>query len=415
MTIRLNTMRWVDRWIGISLCALATPIVILSDKLRLANPGKASPPRRVLFIELSEMGSAVIADPALREAQSRGAEIFFLIFRKNRPSLTLAKTVPDGHILTIDSDSFWTIARDALGFLYQTRRMGIDTVIDMELFSRFSALLTGLCGACRRIGFYRYTSEGLWRGRMLTHGVSYNHHQHMAKNFLALVHAAFSEHRETPFSKIHIDDDAIKMKRVPVPEADLITMRNRITQLAASAGINFAFGRDRLVLLNVNASDLLPQRRWAPERFAALAQQIKGRWPDCLVLLTGSSDEYPYVEDVRQLTGHQRVLNFAGQVGFSELPALYCVAHVMVTNDSGPSHFSALTPLKTVVLFGPETPMLYGSLGDSFSVHAGLACSPCVSAVNHRNTPCRNNICMQAIKVEDVMRKVEQHMLAIET
>ncbi len=178
--------------------------------------------------------------------------------------------------------------------------------------------------------------------------------------------------------------------------------------------LDFSYSRDRIILLNVNASDLLPQRRWAPERFSALAECIELRWPNSLILLTGSDQEHAYVEHVRRASRAKKLLNFAGMVQFSELIALYSLAHVMVTNDSGPSHFSSLTPLKTVVLFGPETPTLYGSLGDSIAIHAGLACSPCVSAANHRNTSCRNNQCMQAISVNDVMDKIEHHMSALD-
>jgi hypothetical protein len=36
-------------------------------------------------------------------------------------------------------------------------------------------------------------------------------------------------------------------------------------------------------------------------------------------------------------------------------------------------------------------------------VFAGLACSPCVNALNNRQTTCRNNACMQAIGVEQVL------------
>jgi len=63
-------------------------------------------------------------------------------------------------------------------------------------------------------------------------------------------------------------------------------------------------------------------------------------------------------------------------------------------------------------LFGPETPALYGSLGNSISITANLACSPCVSAANHRKTPCHNNVCMQAISVSQVMEKVEFQLQA---
>ncbi|HKK01533.1 MAG TPA: hypothetical protein VJ955_05150, partial [Desulfuromonadales bacterium] len=54
------------------------------------------------------------------------------------------------------------------------------------------------------------------------------------------------------------------------------------------------------------------------------------------------------------------------------------------------------------VVFGPETPALYGALGRTTPIYAGLACSPCVSAANHRKTPCRNNVCLQVITPEQV-------------
>ena len=100
--------------------------------------------------------------------------------------------------------------------------------------------------------------------------------------------------------------------------------------------------------------------------------------------------------------GDPRCVNFAGALKLAELPILYSMATLMVTNDSGPGHFSSVTPLPTFVLFGPETPKLYGSLGNSTPIFAGLACSPCVSAANHRKTPCTDNKCLQAITVEQV-------------
>jgi hypothetical protein len=60
---------------------------------------------------------------------------------------------------------------------------------DLELFSRYTALMTGFSGGSRRIGFYRFHQEGLYRGEMLTHRVAYNPHIHIAKNFIALVDA----------------------------------------------------------------------------------------------------------------------------------------------------------------------------------------------------------------------------------
>ena len=407
MSISVNTMRAIDHWVGVPLCAIVSPFIALVDRIKSIFSPKLDAPKKLLFIELSEMGSAILVDPAMRNAQARGAELFFLIFKSNRASLSLLNTVKPENVFTIDSSSLGGLIKDTLRFLWIARCHKIDTVIDLELFSRFTALLTGLCGARRRVGYHIFHGEGLWRGTMLTRKVHYNPHIHITKNFLSLIHAAFAKEIEVPYSKIHIADSEVQLAQAIIDPEVKYTVIERIEKLARDAGIPFVHGKQRLILINPNASDLLPQRRWAQARFSELIQRIAQRYPNDVILITGSPAEIAYVETVRSVANVPHALNFAGQVSFSELPALYTLSDVMVTNDSGPGHFSAVTPLRTIVLFGPETPALYGSLGNSISISANLACSPCVSAANHRKTPCQNNVCMQSISVAQVMEKVE--------
>ena len=410
MTISVNTMRAIDHWVGVPLCAVASPLVALMDGVKNIFGGGPEAPKKLLFIELSEMGSAILVDPAMRNAQARGAELFFLIFKSNRASLTLLNTVKPENIFTIDSSSLGGLIKDTLRFLIIARRHRIDTVIDLELFSRFTALLTGLCGARRRVGYHIFHGEGLWRGFMLTRKVHYNPHIHITKNFLSLIHAAFAKQIEVPFSKIQIPDSEVRLEQAIIDPVMLEKVRERIEKLAKESGIEYAHGKNRLILINPNASDLLPQRRWAQQRFSELIQGIHQQYPNDLILITGSPAEFAYVEKVRIVANIKNALNFAGQVSFGELPPLYTLSDVMVTNDSGPGHFSAVTPLRTVVLFGPETPALYGSIGNSIPITANLACSPCVSAANHRKTPCQDNVCMQAITVAQVLDKVSDQL-----
>ncbi|MBU3550185.1 glycosyltransferase family 9 protein [Polynucleobacter sp. MWH-Berg-3C6] len=406
MTISVNTMRAIDHWVGVPLCAIASPLVAVMDGVKNIFGSEPETPKKLLFIELSEMGSAILVDPAMRNAQARGAELFFLIFKSNRASLTLLNTVKPENIFTIDSSSLGGLIKDTLRFLIIARRHRIDTVIDLELFSRFTALLTGLCGARRRVGYHIFHGEGLWRGFMLTRKVHYNPHIHITKNFLSLIHAAFAKHIEVPFSKIQIPDSEVRLEQAVINPTVLENVRERIEKLANEAGVEYIPGKNRLILINPNASDLLPQRRWAQQRFSELIQGVHQQYPSDLILITGSPAEFAYVEKVRTVANVKNALNFAGQVSFAELPPLYTLSDVMVTNDSGPGHFSAVTPLRTVVLFGPETPALYGSIGNSIAITANLACSPCVSAANHRKTPCHDNVCMQAITVAQVLEKV---------
>lgn len=75
---------------------------------------------------------------------------------------------------------------------------------------------------------------------------------------------------------------------------------------------------------------------------------------------------------------------------------------MMITNDSGPAHFSSLTNLRTFIFYGPETPQLYGPLSkNSIAIYSSFSCSPCVSAFNHRKSPCNNNKCLKEITVNE--------------
>lgn len=399
--MKIDTMRAIDRWLGIPLTFLLTPLLRLQDFFILPTTAR---PQRILFIELSEMGSTILADPALRKAKAQlNAELFFVIFAGNRGSLDLLGTVPPENIFTLREDSLFVLAADTLRFLRWTRQRGIDTVIDLELFSRFTALLTGASGAVRRAGFHRFCGEGLYRGEMLTHRVAYNPHLHIAKNFISLVNSLLATEPELPYCKQLIGDEEISLPVLHFTEAELTGMRRRVVEHHPE----YDPARHRLVLINPNASEMLPQRRWATERYIDLIRRILAAAPDVLVLITGAPAERAEAAVQCQAADSLRCVNFAGAVQLAELPLLYSISRLMVTNDSGPGHFSAVTPLPVFILFGPETPKLYGSLGNATPIFAGLACSPCVSAANHRKTPCTDNKCLQAISVDEVFAAIE--------
>ena len=402
--MNIDTMRAVDKWAGIPLTFfLSLPVKLLS---RLKKTPKKKP-QRVLFIELSEMGSTILVNPALEKTKAQlKAELFFVIFRKNKPSLDLLHTIPEANIYTIREHNIVVLTLDTLGFLFWARSKKIDTVVDLELFSRFTALLTGLCGASFRVGFHSFHNEGLYRGDLLTHKVAYNPHLHIAKNFIALVNALLAPSTELPFSKTYIDDNEIKLPVITSSEVEKASIQALIKNRYSAYDSEV----HQIVLINPNASELLPQRRWMPERYIELIQRILKVDANIIVLITGAPAEAKEADEMCAQIGNEQCVNFAGATPLQQLPALYNVATLMVTNDSGPGHFSSITTLPTFVLFGPETPALYGSLGNATPIYAGLACSPCVSASNHRKTPCQDNKCLQAISVDQVFSLVKKQL-----
>jgi ADP-heptose:LPS heptosyltransferase len=395
--MKVNHMRMIDRWVGIPLCFLLSLLLKIGRPWRKAPP---SQPQKTLFIELSEMGSAILVDPALRYHRKKTkADLFFVIFRKNRPSLELLGTVPRDNVFTIREDNFFFLVQDTLRFLLWVRRKGIDSVVDLELFSRFTALLTILCGAGLRVGFHGYHNEGLYRGSFLTHRVWYNPYRHITENFLALVCALESPPGEIPLTKAALSRHDFPLAKVNVPEEKRLFLQDIVGKHYPS----YDARRHRLVLVNPNASELLRQRRWPQKNYRDLIAMILASGENILVLITGDPRERAEAQELKAAVDNARCVNFAGAIEFLDLPALYSISEFMVTNDSGPAHFAAITNLPTYVFFGPETPSLYGSLGETTPIYAHFACSPCVSAYNHRHTPCEDNQCLQAITPKEVL------------
>ena len=404
--MKVDTMRAIDHYVGVPLCFVLNLLFRIKE---LIFKPKARQPENVLFLELSEMGSAILADPAMRWLQGQGRNLYFVIFEKNAASLRLLKTIPEDRIFTIRPDSLFTLVLDSLRFLVWCRKNRIDTTIDLELYSRVTALLSRMSGAINRAGYDRVHEEGLYRGNFLTHPVMYNPHLHISRNFMALVQATLGEPGQ-PYQRYLVPEEDIQQARAEVDQRLKQSVLEKLVKLKS----DFNIDRYRIMLVNPNASELLPQRRWMSDRYAEVIQSVLSNYQDILVVITGAPAEKEDAEELTQMVGQQRCVNSAGVFTFSELVPLYSVSYVMLSNDSGPPHFASVTDLKTFVIFGPETPKLYGALGNSTPIYAGLACSPCVSAGNHRKTTCFDNQCLKAISVGDVlsvMRPILDHQI----
>jgi ADP-heptose:LPS heptosyltransferase len=400
--LKPQTIRRVDAWLGKPAC------LVLTAFRRVANlfaPYRVPdvPPRKILLIKMTEQGATVLAYRAIRRAiELVGREnVYFWVFEENRPILDLMALIPPQNVIQIRATGIVRVALDLLGTLWRLRKIGVDATVDMEFFARASAVLAFLTGAKRRVGLHRFKAEGPYRGDLLTHRVQWNPYYHTAAAYYVLVEALLADPRDTPL-----------LKR-PAPRLDWAPPPLEFTEFErerAKAILREATGREidgPVVLLNPNASDLMPLRRWPNERFVELAARLLAADPRVLVGFTGAPSEQEPVEALVRQLDNPRVFNLAGRTTLRELFAVYDACDVLVTNDSGPGHFSSLTDIHTVVIFGPETPALYGPLGRNAHVlYASLACSPCVNALNHRFSPCRNNVCMQTITAEQAFEKV---------
>jgi len=392
-------MRFLDNWAGVPISLVLTAARRVGDLFQ--HPLEEAP-QRIVIIKLVEQGATVIAAPAIQRAvEMVGRDnVFFAVFVENRPILDLLDLIPAENVIPIRSDGLFTIAIDTLRAIFRLRREKVDTAVDFEFFSKFSGALTYLSGAKRRIGFHSYAGEAGYRGDLMTHRVAYNIRLHASETYRMLIDAILVDGDQLPTLGFRPADDTQPPKFVP---NDTDTQRVR-AMLAERFG-----GKQptRLVLLNANAGDLLPIRRWADERYVLLAHRLLDDDPELCIALTGAKNEQAGAQLLAADVGSDRCVSVAGHTTLTELFALYSLSEVMVTNDSGPAHYATLTDIDVVTLFGPESPDVFGARTDrSHLIWAGLACSPCVNAFNQRVTACKNNLCMQGIGVDAVFETV---------
>jgi len=397
----VDSLRRLDRYFGVPLCWILSLVRRLHS---LIGAKQSLPkPRKVLIIKLSEMGSSVLAYPALAELKNHSPEIelHFLVFAKNVAILEALKLAPNEHLVTVDYQAPWKLLRSGLEAMRRLLRERFDTVIDMDFFSRMTTLISFFVCRGNRVGFYGYNDEGLYRGDLLTHRVLYSPQVHTSLAFVSLVRSLFQEPGDEPYYRGHISPSELM---VPLHQPEVSDLKS-VRQKLFSAGIDP--DNSALILINPNSSDIFPLRKWPLSYYAQLCGQLLVKIPQCALVITGLSSEKADAEYIQTQVQSPRCIDFTGKVNFRELLALYSLASLMVTNDSGPAHFASLLRLPTVVLFGPETPRLYSPIGDHHrDMYSNFACSPCVSVYNGKKSPCRESRCLMAIAPEAVLAEV---------
>ncbi len=393
------TLQRTDRWVGVPLCAILT---LLRRIFECAGRPRPHQVRRILFVKFAEQGSTVLAYPAiLRAIEMVGREnVYFVVFEDNRFILDAMEIIPEENVITIATKSLFGLATGALQAVLQVRKIGIDAVVDMEFLTRFSAILTFATGAKSRVGFHTFFGDGPYRSDLMTHRLLYNPHLHTSQMFEAMVEALTRDPSVLPTFDF-----------TPSANQPLATFRPSLSEVAEINTLlqreNPGIGSAPLILLNPNASDLLPLRRWPPLRYVQLARRLLERYPEVFIVLTGAPAEATSNNQLADEVDSDRVIRLAGKTTLRQVLVLYMRSAILVTNDSGPAHFASMTPIRVVTLFGPETPALFAARSpNATSLWAGIACSPCVNAYNNRQSVCRNNLCMQAITVDDVFNEV---------
>jgi lipopolysaccharide heptosyltransferase II len=396
---RYEIALWIDRRIGPLLCAIFLVAKRLSG--RRAGPPPPEQVRKILLLKMWGMGSIVLASPLLEKLRLRypNARIDFVTLLENAAIVKMYPGVE--RLITIDlGGGTLRFLLATLRTLWSIRREGYDLLLDLEFFTRFSAIFSFLAGPTWSHGF---SAKGNWRGKLHDVEVPFNAYNHVTLNFMTVLQGDYMN----PVEAEQLRRPGL-IPRLSPPVGSWESCRRRLSQNPA-----WREG-EPIVVVNPNAGDMALERRWPTRHVTDLLADLTARCGVNVVLI-GSPMEREYVESLVAESGlGARVISLAGETSIAELVALFAHAAVVVTNDSGPMHIAAAVGASTVALFGPETPTLYSPLKSAQDQrhivhHLKLACSPCMFVHDNKVLSCwfSQAKCMAGIEPGDVAASIE--------
>ena len=337
-------------------------------------------PKKILFIQLSALGDTILAIPAIRAVRHAfpNAELTVLASPTNLNYLT--------HCPYIDKSICFRTAGSEL--FRQLRREGFDWAIDLEHWPRLSALLAYASGAPIRVGF---RTQGQYRHFLFTASVPHTAGRHEVRNFLDLVARLGCSTLEFGLEVWYSESEQTWVHQTLMEEG--ISLEQPLFVLHPEAGRRGE-----------------PRRRWAPERYVALANALVARYGGQIVL-TGAAGEVEVSKEIAKWTKYQSVV-LAGRTDVKQLAALFAAATLVVSGNCGPMHLAAAAGTRVVGLHGPTNFAQWGPWSHKAGVIcAALPCSPCLNLgfeYGCQALPDGTSPCMHTIEVTRVLEKCER-------
>jgi lipopolysaccharide heptosyltransferase II len=353
-------------------------------RLAARSAGTGDPPRRILVIDLDNLGDLLLATPAIRALRRRFPEATLDVLVTEYAAPVLRGNPHITEILTCDKRIVQAPLRQRAALACRLRRRRYDLGLVLEAhwgYAGFAELLLAFAGVPRRIG------RDLGKHKDLLTAAVPIRRQHWIDTYLEVAAAAGA----VP------DGDEMDFPVSPADEAACAAWRqeHRVAHFAP-------------ILLFPGGAQHLISRRWNPEGFAAVGDALASAWGAPAVIIGGAAE----ADLAAGLAQRMRApaLSAAGVLSLGATGALLRRCRLFLTNDSGPLHIAAAVGAPTVAILGPTDPAVFGPRGTPHEiVRVPLPCSPCIRVGDFPDCPITpRELCLRSITPAMVLEAAER-------
>jgi predicted lipopolysaccharide heptosyltransferase III len=341
-------------------------------------PTHPSSYKRILLIQLGDIGDVILTLPAIRALRENFPESRLVVCVREKAREIIEDCPWASEVMTVRKEL--TPLKSAIlaqaHWMRELRAHRFDLAIDLRTGTR-GAIIAGFSGAGTRIG--RFATDGrLWRNRVFTHLVTPPDE--------ACQYAA--EHNLNILFPLHlkIRDSALQ---ITVPSH----RKQAATRLLSSEKVP----KNR-PLLAFHPFSLWKYKEWQVNSCAELIDDVQIRY-DVTVVITGASEERGRADHVVTRC-RTKPFNLAGKTSIGELAAVLSACRGFIGVDTAALHLAAAVGIPTLGIFGPSPAVCWAPRGSRHTVVSkNLPCVPC------RRKGCQNSEisqCLDELTLRDI-------------
>ena len=351
------------------------------------------PVQKILLINTFGIGDVLFTTPVIANLKRAhpNVALYYLanrrtvVFLRQDPRLEKVFVYERDDFIKAQQESQFLFLKKWRQFFLELRREKFDCMIDFSMNRSFS-FLAFLLGIRERIGF-DYKSRG---------------------NFL---------NRKIPlkgYEGRHVVDyycDLLRFLNIPPENKKLSLYLPAETQAWAKSWLQekgFLSGKGPIAVVPGGGASwgrAAALKRWPATKYSQLVGKVveKSGVP---IILFGDKNEQALCQEIVEEVKNPRV-TAAGETDLVQFAALLANCQFALVNDGGPLHMAVALGVRTISLFGPVDPIVYGPymINQHIVVQKHLACQPCYR--RFRMSDCRHQECLNGLSVDDVFRKVE--------
>jgi heptosyltransferase-2 len=164
-------------------------------------------------------------------------------------------------------------------------------------------------------------------------------------------------------------------------------------------------------------------RRWAPERFAQLADTLYHNVGGQLLLVGGPEEAELHQQIMSMMQSEMPARSLAGKGNIKVTAAVLALVDLFVGNDAGPMHLAAAVGAPTVAIFGLSNHKAWGPYTGNVPgrratvVRLDLPCMPCFYRDHQLGTPegCITRDCLGMLGVDPVAVAARRMLKELQT